>query len=359
MLRTFNLSLTLGCLILCISSCKETEQQQAGLITTASGKQITFSQMDQFLKTQMDSFGLPGLSIAVINNAKIVYHRALGVTSLETKEKVNDKTLFDAGSMAKTPFAFMVMKMVEQGFLDLDTPLYQYLPNEDIAHDERYRLITARMALNHTSGFPNWRFLNDDGKLDIKFTPGTQFLYSGEGFEYLAEVIAHLKGIKKDDLQEFFRKEISTPLGMPHAYYTWNEYLTEHRAQGYVDGNSDPGWGISAKDPHFYAAYSLQTESVAYAKFLIAMIKERGLAKKEYDEMLKKQVSSPDMGAPYWGLGIGIVPSEHGTEYVHGGYNLNFSSSFLINKEHQSGYAFFTNCNKGPDFNNKLKVFLQ
>ena len=65
----------------------------------------------------MDSMKLPGLSIAIINDAKIIYHRTFGVTNVDTKEKVSEETLFDAGSMSKTPFTYLVMKMVEQGIL--------------------------------------------------------------------------------------------------------------------------------------------------------------------------------------------------------------------------------------------------
>jgi CubicO group peptidase (beta-lactamase class C family) len=216
---------------------------QAQVIRTLSGKEITAAEMDEFLASQMDSSGLPGLSIAIINDAKISYYRTLGVVNVDTKEKVTEKTLFDAGSMSKTPFAYLVMKMAEQGVLNLDRPLYSYLPYPDIAYDDRYKLITARMVLSHTSGFPNWRFLNENKKLDIKFTPGTQFLYSGEGFEYLAKVIAQLKNIPKNDLQDLFEAEVSTPLGMQYTYYTWNDYVAKHQAAGHVDGKVAGGMG--------------------------------------------------------------------------------------------------------------------
>ena len=157
-----------------------------------NGKHISFSEMEAFLKSQMDTIRMPGLSFAVINDEQIVYHKTFGVTNVETKQQVSDETIFDAASMTKTPFAFLVMRLAEKGILDLDKPLFTYLPYPDIAHDKRYKLITARMVLSHTTGFPNWRFFNKDGKLDIKFTPGTQFQYSGEGYEYLANVIAHL-----------------------------------------------------------------------------------------------------------------------------------------------------------------------
>jgi len=328
-------------------------------IKTLSGKQITVAEMDQFLNSQMDSSGLPGLSIAMINDAKIIYYRTLGVTNVDTKEKVTQKTLFDAGSMSKTPFAYLVMKMIEQGILNLDQPLYTYLPNPDIAYDDRYKLITARMVLSHTSGFPNWRFLNEDKKLDIKFTPGTKFLYSGEGFEYLANVAAHLKNIQKNELQDLFKKEVALPLGMQYAYYTWNDYVAKHQAAGHVDGKVSEGWGMNADKPDFGAAYSLQTEAVSYANFLIAMILEKGLKKETYDEMLKVQVKIPSKtDSSSYCLGIIMKPSEFGNEYMHDGYNKNFYSAFMFNKEHKFGYLFFTNCNKGFDFNKKLEAFL-
>ena len=106
-------------------------------IKTLSGREITVAEMDEYLKAQMDSLGIPGMSIAIINDAEIVYHRALGVTNVDTKEKVTDETIFDAGSMGKPLFAYLVMKMVDKGILNLDQPLYTYLPYPDIAYDER------------------------------------------------------------------------------------------------------------------------------------------------------------------------------------------------------------------------------
>lgn len=344
------------------------KKENAKKIKTLSGKEMTVAEMDEYLKAQMDSLELPGLSIAIINDAKIIYHRTLGVTNVDTKEKVSEETLFDAGSMSKTPFAYLVMKMVEQGILNLDQPLYTYLPYPDIAYDDRYKLITARMVLCHTSGFPNWRFFNKDNKLDIKFTPGTQFQYSGEGFEYLANVVAHLKNIQKNDLQDLFEKEVAAPLGMQYAYYTWNDYLEKHRAAGHVEGKVfSTEWGASAKNPNFYAAYSLQTEAISYANFLIAMIKEEGLKKTTFDEMLKVQVvfptnlltkEAPKTDSTSWCLGIQKRHSEFGDEYLHGGDNYNFTCAFMFNQEQKFGYVFFTNCNKGSEFNKKLEPFL-
>ena len=323
-------------------------------------KYISFSKMDAFLKSEMDSIGIPGLSFALINDGQIIFHRALGVTNVENNQRISNETIFDAASMTKTPFSFLVMRLAEKGILDLDKPLFTYLPYPDIAHDKRYKLITARMVLSHTTGFPNWRFFNANGKLDIKFTPGTQFLYSGEGYEYLAKVIAHLMGIQRNDLQELFNEEIAKPLGMDKTYFTWNSWLEEHRATGHVDGKVAEGYGIDSENPNFYASYSMQTEAANYAKFLIGMMNERVLKKESYDDMLKVQFPNAyEDGERQWGLGIAITRTEFGEQYSHGGFNLSFSSEFMFNKKQKFGYVFFTNCNKGSDLNKKLLKFFE
>jgi CubicO group peptidase (beta-lactamase class C family) len=356
------------CLCIALASHSATKKESEK-IKKVNGNSVSCLDVDAFLVSQMDSLGIPGMSIAVINDAKIVYHRALGVTNVDTKEKVTDETLFDAGSMAKTPFAFLVMKMVERGLLNLDQPLYTYLPYPDIAYDERYKLITARMVLCHTSGFVNWRFFNKDNKLDLKFTPGTSWEYSGEGYEYLANVVARLNNIPKNGLQDLFEKEVAGPLGMQRAYYTWNDYLEGRRAAGHVDGKVVIApWGTSAKNPNFQAAFSLQSEAVSYANFLIAMIKEEGLKKTFFDEILKVQVvfptvlhvkDAPKTDSSMWCLGIEKKHSEFGDEYMHGNNNYNFTGAFMFNRERKFGYVFFTNCNKGMELNKRLEEFLK
>jgi CubicO group peptidase (beta-lactamase class C family) len=216
------------------------------------------------------------------------------------------------------------------------------------------------MILSHTTGFPNWRFFNKDGKLDIKFTPGTQYQYSGEGYEYLANVIAHLMNIKKNDLQELFNEEVAKPLAMEKTHFTWDSWVEEHQATGHVDGKVADGYGIDANNPNFYASYSMQTEALNYARFLVGMMNEKGLKKETYDDMLKVQFPNASKSpSEQWGLGIGIRHAEFGDEFYHGGFNLNFTSEFMFNKEQKFGYVFFTNCNKASAFNSGLLKFLK
>ncbi|HEX8018327.1 serine hydrolase domain-containing protein [Mucilaginibacter sp.] len=335
--------------------------------------------MDRFLQKQMDSLQLPGLSIAFINKGKIVYHRALGVADIKTKAPVDEQSIFEAASLSKAVFAYWVMKMVDQGLLNLDAPLYKYLPYPDIAQDERYKLITARMVLSHQSGFPNWRFFTADSSLHVKqgalylnSKPGTSFGYSGEGFLYLGKVVAHLLNQSLQNMEPVFEKEVAISLHMAHSSFTSNPYILKHKVRGHQDGHIDPANGLNwpiipslqVDSNTFDPAASLHTNALDYAAFIIALMKDKGLSRNSIDEMLRPQLNVPiaedfrKAGYSNWGLGIGIAQTPSGTVYLHSGNNGNFQSGFMMDKTRQLGYVFFTNCDQGNSFNEKLEAFL-
>jgi CubicO group peptidase (beta-lactamase class C family) len=330
------------------------QNEDSKQIKALSGKELTADEIDQYLKVQMDLLKVKGISIAIINDGKVVYHRAIGIANIYSLDTVDDQTIFEAASLSKPIFAYFAMKMVDKGLLNLDTPLYKYMPYPDIEQDSRYKLITARMVLCHKTGFPNWRsnnyFNQDDGKLRINFTPGTQFSYSGEGYVYLAMVIAHLTGRNLSNLDSLFQKEVAKPLNLEHAYFGINVYTAKHLASGHngdkiIYSNS---WDRTLFNP----ACGLYTEAISFANFLIAIMDGKGLKKETFDEMLKKQVQVPDndnlnknSGVREMSLGFDRKPSIYGMNLAHGGNNWGYSSFFMINKEKKSGYVFFTNSN--------------
>jgi len=331
--------------------------------------------MDRFLKEQLDSLALPALSIAIINDGKISYHRTLGVADLTTAKKVNDESIFEAASLSKPVFAYWVLKMAERGKLDLDKPLYQHLAFPEISHDERYKIITARMVLNHTTGFPNWRWYDradsalhvKDNDMYIKSQPGT-FGYSGEGYHYLAKVIAHLNGLTLKNLDSLFQLEVAKPLGMKHSYYSWNDYIGRHKPAGYKDGKLfEKPWPAASPDEDstiFGSASTLHTNAVDYAQFLIALMKNKGLKKETLDTMLSQQSKIPAAEAAMWGeiagwgLGFAIEPTNHGTRISHGGDNGGFQAGCMFYKDLKYGYVYFTNCDRGGMFYVQLRTFL-
>ncbi len=339
-------------------------QQENKVIETLSGEKIHCKVIDDFLKSQMDSLNITGLSIAIINNAEIVYHRTLGYANIDSLSIVTEKSLFEAGSLSKPLFAYFALKLSEQGVFNLDTPLYKYLPYPDIEYDKRYKLITARMVLSHTTGFPNWRAFNPDGKLDIKCTPGTEFYYSGEAYLYLSKVIAYLTNRSLRDLDDYFQEIVGKEIGLKNSYFSTNDYLVKNKVKGHIDGKP-------VDEPSYYdlenfgAAGSLHTEVIDYSKFLIAIMNEKGLMKETFKEMFTEHipVSNEEVYISYtdsvaWGLGFGIKDSPYGKLYFHEGLNHGFQSYFIIDKEDKRGYVFFTNCQNADDFIKNLEIFL-
>jgi CubicO group peptidase (beta-lactamase class C family) len=296
---------------------------------------------------------VPGLSIALVRDSKILWQRGFGVKSVETGEPVTDDTVFEAASLSKPVFAYAVLKMVDRGQLDLDTPLIKYLPGAYVENDPRLNLITARIVLSHRTGFPNWR--PKGGALQIHFTPGERFSYSGEGFVYLQRVVEHLTG---QPLDAFMKKTVFEPLGMTSSSYVWIDRFDRLKATGHTQA----GTATERRKPsEANAASSLQTTAGDYAKFLIAMMKGTGLKKETAREMLSPQIKVDEGGSnsinrstgrlsPFisWGLGWGLEQTADGKAFWHWGSNNGDVQSFTVSFEKErAGLVIFTNSGNG------------
>jgi CubicO group peptidase (beta-lactamase class C family) len=119
--------------------------------------------------------GIPGLSMAVVQNGRVVWAGAFGTLNDNAKTPLNTGTVFEAASLSKPVFAYLVLRLADRGEFDLDRPLYEMLEYPRLAHDERYKRITARIVLSHGTGMPNW----GGEKLTLRFDPGTDYGYSG------------------------------------------------------------------------------------------------------------------------------------------------------------------------------------
>ena len=346
-------------LLLVISSCSDNKEN----VKTLSGKSITKSDIDTFIINQMDSLNIKGLSFALINDGIIVFENYYGVKDAKTQEPIDSETIYEAASISKPVFAYFALKQVEKGLLELDTPLYQYLPYPDIEHDERYKSITARMVLSHTSGFCNIRWFNPDHKLDIKFTPGTDFLYSGEGYDYLTKVIAHLNNLNLSNLDSLFQEEVAKPLMLTHANFQINDYIKSHLASAHQGDSIVYGdyWDRSI----FSGSGSLHTDVNSYAMFLVSILESKELTTESYRELFKEQIKLIDenwytenLGYTDWGLGFGMIQSDQGTNYAHIGNNWGYSTGFLLNRENKFGYVYLTNSDQRNDLHRKLETLL-
>jgi CubicO group peptidase (beta-lactamase class C family) len=295
--------------------------------------------VDDFVKKQMAFFEIPGASLAIIKDGKVIYSQIYGVSNAQSGMPVTEKTLFEAGSITKSVFAFVVMRLVERGILKLDLPLYQLLPFEEVSHDEHYRIITARHVLCHQSGLPNWGQRDSTGHFNLLFTPGKNFGYSGEGYEYLKRVIEH---ITDKNISQILNEELFIPLNLTDFYFKGNEYVKKYSANGHLD--------LKPSDIRFIEkpmmAFSLFTEARAFSSFMLALRNKKGLKSDTYDEMLRIQ-STRDDGV-HWGLGFRLAKTPFGLSYGHSGStSSHFICNFTFFPKLDIGYVFFTNSNMG------------
>ncbi len=313
------------------------------------GKEVSSDTITAFVHENMKLAGVPGLSMAIINDGEVVYHLVDGYSDVSAKQKVSDKTIFEGASLSKPLFAYFVMGFVQEGTLDLDKPLYQYLPYADIADDERYKKITARMVLSHTTGFPNWRSDHEGDKLFISFEPGSAFQYSGEGYQYLAKVLAHILDTDDAGLENAYQERVAQSLNLEYTKFVQDAENLKNKANGYIDEK------VVAEDEDpktFGAAFSIHTEAMDFSKWLIALIQKEGLAEESYETLFETQVVLPEghpqtqAGVTDWTLGFAKATMPFGNAYGHGGNNPGYTSIFIIAPEAKWGYVMFTNADQ-------------
>jgi CubicO group peptidase (beta-lactamase class C family) len=303
--------------------------------------------LDEIIRAYQEYYLIPGVSLALISNGKVIYHRTYGVKNAYTGEPVTDSTLFEAASVTKTVFAFAVNSLAEKGVIDLDKPLYSYLPFDEIAYDDRYKLITARHVLCHQTGLPNWAYNEPDGKLRLKFTPGTGYGYSGEGFEYLKRVIEKITG---RDIESVVSEEAIKPIGLEHIYFTGNAYLEKTGATGHYE-NLPTRTDLPDKPG---MAWSMYTEALGFTRFMLALQNREILKPETYNEMFRFQ-STVDLDEKeiqegrdiHYGLGIYLENTPLGFMYGHGGNNGDFQCQYLMFRDMNMGFAIFTNSSTG------------
>ena len=320
-------------------------------------QQIDTEKIDQFIKTYQKYYNIPGVSLALIKDGKLVYYKTYGVRNTMTQQAVDGNTLFEAASITKPVFAFAVQRLADRGVIDLNKPLYEYLPYKDIEHDDRYKLITAKLVLTHRTGFPNWRWMNPDGKLNLRFPPDSTYGYSGEGFEYLKLVVEKITGKK---VEQVLQEEVIEPMRLYHTFFSRNDSLRRMVAEGHFDGlpiydelNQSPGM-----------AWSMCTEAKIFTNFMLYLLEQKGLSEKTYETMLQKHSDFPyppnekPKYPAYMGMSLEIRETPFGKTFGHGGNNGDFKCKFEVYKDLKAGYVIFTNSNTSDEILELMRKFL-
>lgn len=328
----------------------EAQAQRSGFFTV-NNKQINIDSLGHKINFWMNEVGVPAISLAVISNGQVVFADSYGHKRQGSEEKVNSETVFEACSMTKSYLVYVVYKLVDSGVLDLDKPMYQYLTYEPLEYDPRYKLITPRMILSHSSGLENWRDMNDGGKLEILSTPGEKFIYSGEGYQYLAKVVEKLLN---KPYEKYIREMVIEPLKLKRTFtsYTHNGKFPKNDATGHdaitrpinKNRNLTP---IPAAGIHFIAA--------DYAKLIVSTFDKKHLSNNRFKDLTKPMVRiQQDNQSVYYGPGFEIIYSSGDTIISQGGSNDGFKNMMFYSIVSKSGFVFLTNSDRGKALAAKL-----
>jgi D-alanyl-D-alanine-carboxypeptidase/D-alanyl-D-alanine-endopeptidase len=350
-----------------IPSCDDV---QATTIHRLDGSSISSDVLTERIEALRQQAEVHGMAISIFNDRQLVYCKAFGVKRTDTQEPLRTDTNIYGASLSKAVSAVLFMRLVEEGILDLDTPLVSYLdkpvyayePEEwhedfkDLKDDLLHRKITARMSLAHTTGFPNWRWFEPDQKLRLLFEPGARYSYSGEGFTFLQVI---LEKRTQRPLGDWMREKIFEPYGMTTSSYTWQPRFEED----YSHGHNETGEIFDKdKDNAARAPSTLETTPEDYARFIHAVLNGKGLKESSWKEMFTPQVrirTKTQFGPPEettdayddielsYGLGWGLLKTPHGWGAFKEGHGDGFEHYSIIFPDRGMGVVIMTNSANG------------
>ncbi|WP_281986879.1 beta-lactamase family protein [Aquimarina aggregata] len=176
-------------------------------------------------------FNVPGLAVGIIKEGKIIYSKGLGVQDLDTRFLLSTQSVYHMASVSKPFVATAIMQLMEQGKIELDKKLIEYLPYFKMK-DNRFKEITIRHLLTHSSGIPDVKDYqwdnpqNDDGAVEryvksfkskeLDFTPGDEYHYSNSAYDILADIIAK---VSRMTFEDYMKKNIFEPVGMNNTTF--------------------------------------------------------------------------------------------------------------------------------------------
>ena len=288
------------------------------------------------------------------------FYDSLKIASGEATPK---PAVFQAASLSKVVFAYIVMKMYQRGEIDLDTPICNYTDIDRFEDKEQAARLTARLVLTHRTGLPNWSKGPSTQEwptspITFKFPVDSCYGYSGEGFAFLQRAVEKIRGKKIDEIA---KEEVFTPLGMEYTSYEWQPMYDTLCVDGYNKAGENRGKG---RHPRANVGYTLRTCAADYAKFLNELLNGTSL-KPEIKEVFftpckEKAIRYSDTHRKSddyiaWAMGIGTEDNpEFGKVLWHWGDNGSFKALFLIIPSANGYLTYFTNSNHGHDIINDI-----
>jgi CubicO group peptidase (beta-lactamase class C family) len=293
---------------------------------------VSAQTMQQAIQHIIEDNGIAGIQLVYTANGKTTAINA-GVGKEGTKKNITINTIFRAGSLGKSVFAYAVMRLSDRGLINIDTPLLHYIGSYERfdAANVRFAKITARMVLSHTSGLEFY----GDSTAKLVAEPGKVFSYSSEGYHFLQQVVEKVTG---KPLEDIIQEQVFKPLGMANS-----SYLKSSKTDAAIIGDDD-------LEPN--AAFSLYTTAADYNTFLEALLNHKDIKFATAQQMFSKQSDAQWLGHDTtkadsyidWGLGVGLQQNERGSAIWHWGSVLvTFNSFYIAFPDTKQSLVYFIN----------------
>jgi CubicO group peptidase (beta-lactamase class C family) len=334
-------------------------------IQRPDGGNLLPTQIDSTVTQLMAEAHVTGVGLAVFHHGRIAYLKAYGLRDTAKSLPLTPDSVMTSASLSKAAFATMVVGLVRDGKLDLDRPIAAYLPKPlpeypayaDLQGDERWRKLTLRILLSHTSGFANFRGLEPDLKLHIHFEPGSRYGYSGEGIELAQFVVETATG---RPLQSLMDEYLFQPDGMTRTSMVWEPRFDSDFANGYDEYGRSLG---PERRTHADAAGSMQTTLRDYAAFLSTLLRSKPFgipatgrlfnrqiaihSAHQFPSLAEETTTANDSIRLSYGLGWGIYLSPYGKAFFKEGHDEGWRHLALCFREHGDGILILTNSSNG------------
>ncbi len=316
------------------------------------------------LDERLKKFAVPGLSIAVIQDGRIVWAKGYGLADVDANKPVTAATLFQAGSISKPVAAMGALTLVEDGKLSLDHDINASLKSWKVPGNAftQKTPLTLEELLSHTAGltvhgFPGYaagapvptvvQVLDgtppaNTAPVRVDMAPGTQYRYSGGGYTIAQLAMTDVTG---EAFPKFMAEEVLRPVGMTAS--TYEQPLPEARVPEAAAGYRDGGKPVEGKR-HVYpemAAAGLWTTPSDLARFAIAMQKMLRGEKGPLSKTMAQNMVTPRRDG--YGLGFAIEDKGGTTYFTHGGADEGFQALLYASVDRGYGAAIMTNSDAG------------
>lgn len=310
------------------------------LLAQSAAVQPLFARLDEYIARHMRETGAPGMTLALANRDGLIRASTYGFADTKAKARVVPETMFEIGSVSKSFVGLALLQLRDEGKLDLNKPIVEYLPWLKI--NSKFEPITTHHLLSHSSGLPAAPLLLDAllHELPVAYAPGKRFLYCNTGYNILGFLIETLD---KRPFAQAMRARMLAPLGMSASAPVISNDVRAQMAVGYEplnEGKPFPNGGPLAEaqwievDVAAGSIASTPADMAKYMRMLVnrgALAKGRLLSEEAFGLFTKAAITSPYRGEPAsYGYGVWVSDIEGHTRLRHTGGMVAFSSSLDV-----------------------------